>query len=408
MQPTQPKVPQLSPDRATIIRTLAPAYFYFLVAGTVTVMLGPLLPQLIEHWQIQDAQAGTLFTADFVGQLCGAWIAARNLRASLVYGSILSAAGCLALLSLGFGAAHVALFCIGVGLGTGLTAGNILAGTTLPAARARLLVILNVAWGLGAIACPLLIYLTAAGGMRRFFFVIMALLLAASLFSVAIPRATHSDEAQQAVEQGGLRPPFNTSRFPLPLFPLVAFGTAMFLYVGVENSLSGWLPSYAVRSSASLQPSSIAIYFWIAELVGRLLVAALMTVLSEGALYRLCLALLLITEGLLCSISQPSPLGVITLTILGGFTLAPVFPLLISFMLARTGNHKELGPLFASASLGGAVLPWLTGLCSTYFHGLRAGLVVPAVGAAVLLLLSGITSAQNQPASSERLISSQS
>lgn len=405
MQPTQPKAPQLSPDRATIIRTLAPAYFYFLVAGTVTVMLGPLLPQLIEHWQIQDAQAGTLFTADFVGQLCGAWIAARNLRASLVYGSILAAAGCLALLSLGFGAAHVALFCVGVGLGTGLTAGNILAGTTLPAARARLLVILNVAWGLGAIACPLLIYLTAGGGMRRFFFVITALLLAASLFSVAIPRATHTDEASQALEQPGRELPFKASRFPLPLFPLVAFAGAMFLYVGVENSLGGWLPSYALRSSASLQASTIAIYFWVAELVGRLIVAALMTVLGERVLYRLCLALLLVTEGLLCFIAHPSAFSVITLTILGGFTLAPVFPLLVSFMLARTGNHKRLGPLFASASLGGAVLPWLTGLCSTYFHGLRAGLVVPAAGGALLLLLSGITTAKNLPASSDRLVS---
>ena len=190
MQTIQPKAPQLSPDRATVLRTLAPAYFYFLVAGAVTVMLGPLLPQLMEHWHIQDAQAGTLFTADFLGQLCGAWIAARNLRASLVYGSILAAAGCLTLLPLGFGAAHIALFCIGLGLGTGLTAGNILAGTTLPSARARLLVILNVAWGLGAIACPLLISLTAGGGMRRFFFVIAALLLAASLFSIAIPRTT--------------------------------------------------------------------------------------------------------------------------------------------------------------------------------------------------------------------------
>jgi fucose permease len=402
LQPTQPKAPQLSPDRATILRTLAPVYFYFLVAGTVTVMLGPLLPQLMEHWHIQDAQAGTLFTADFVGQLCGAWIAARNLRASLVYGSIIAAAGCLALLSLGFGAAHIALFCIGLGLGTGLTAGNILAGTTLPSARARLLVILNVAWGLGAIACPLLIYLTAGGGMRRFFFAITALLLAASLLSVAIPRATPSNDAPRSSALTGAP---TKSPWPLPLLPLLAFGAAMFLYVGVENSLGGWLPSYALRSSASLQASTIAIYFWVAELVGRLIVAALMTVLSERILYRLCLTLLLVTEGLLCSIAHPSAVGVITLTILGGFTLAPVFPLLVSFMLARTGNHKRLGPLFASASLGGAVLPWLTGLCSTYFHGLRAGLVVPAAGGALLLLLSGITTAKNPPASSDRLVS---
>jgi FHS family glucose/mannose:H+ symporter-like MFS transporter len=404
LQTIQPKAPPLSPDRATIIRTLAPVYFYFLVAGTATVMLGPLLPQLMEHWHIQDAQAGTLFTADFVGQLCGAWIAARNLRASLVYGSILSAAGCIALLSLGFGAAHVALFCIGVGLGTGLTAGNILAGTTLPSARARLLVMLNVAWGLGAIACPLLISLTVAGGMHHFFLVMTALLLAASALSFAIPRATPSERPPKPSEWAGRNPAFIKSLWPLPPLPMVAFCSAMFLYVGVENSLGGWLPSYAIRSSSSLQASSIAIYFWVAELIGRLLVAALMTVLIDSVLYRSCLALLLVTEGLLCSIAHPSAFGVITLTILGGFTLAPVFPLLVSFMLARTGNHKRLGPLFASASVGGAVLPWLTGLTSTYFHGLRVGLVVPAAGAALLLLLSGIVTSKNKLTSSDRLV----
>jgi fucose permease len=57
-------------------------------------------------------------------------------------------------------------------------------------------------------------------------------------------------------------------------------------------------------------------------------------------------------------------------------------------MLARTGNHPRLGSFFACASLGGAVLPWLTGIFSTQFHGLRVGLIVPASGACMLLLLS--------------------
>ena len=405
MRSAQSKASQ-SPNGAVLLRTLGPAYFYFLVAGTVTVMLGPLLPQLIQHWQIQDAQAGTLFTANFVGQLCGAWIAARNLRASLIYGSVLSAVGCIALARSGFGVAHIALFCVGIGLGTGLTAGNIIAGTTLPAIRAKLLAILNVAWGLGAIACSLLVKLTAEGGMHRFFFVIAALLLGSSLCSCALPRTQLSGNPPKAWQMSRPQSSPIERRFPLPPLPLISFAAAMFLYVGVENSLGGWLPSYAIRSSSSLQASSIAIYFWIAELIGRLLVTALMTTLREGTLYRLCLAMLLVTEGLICSISHPSPYGIIALTVLGGFTLAPVFPLLVSFMLARTGNHKRLGVLFASASVGGAVLPWLTGVFSTYFHGLRAGLIVPATGVALLLFLSEvITSRRDRSHSQTQLVS---
>jgi MFS transporter, FHS family, glucose/mannose:H+ symporter len=398
LQQLIPEVTDLSENRAATFRMLGPVFFYFFAAGIATVMLGPLLPTFIQHWQIQDAQAGTLFTADFVGQLCGAWIAARNLRASLLYGSALTAVGCAALSWLDFGSAHIALFCIGVGLGTGLTAGNIIAGTTVPSARARLLAILNVAWGLGAIACPVLLRITGSDGMRRFLLATAILFVISSLFSIAIPPRPSGDAGTSSQPVSGQ--PLTDRRMPLPPLPLLAFAAAMFLYVGVENSLGGWLPTYAVRTHPSLQASSIAIYFWVAELVGRLLVAALMFLLGEQALYRLCLTLLILTEALLCVSAHISANGILALTILGGFALAPVFPLLVSFMLARTGNHKRLGPLFASASVGGAVLPWITGVCSTQFNNLRAGLVVPAIGAALLLFLSGVIT--TKPAASLR------
>jgi MFS transporter, FHS family, glucose/mannose:H+ symporter len=389
-----PEVTGLSKNRAATVRTLGPVFFYFFAAGIATVMLGPLLPTFIQHWHIQDAQAGTLFTADFLGQLCGAWIAARNLRASLLYGSALTAAGCAALSWLGFGSAHIALFCIGVGLGTGLTAGNIIVGTSVPAARARLLAILNVVWGLGAITCPVLLRITGTDDMRRFLLATTLLFVISSLFSTAISPSNGTGEDTDTSSQSDSNQPLAKRRMPLPPLPLLAFAAAMFLYVGVENSLGGWLPTYAVRTHPSLQASSISIYFWVAELVGRLLVAALMFLLGEQVLYRICLTLLILTEALLCVALHPSASGIFALTILGGFALAPVFPLLVSFMLARTGNHKRLGPLFASASVGGAVLPWITGVCSTHFDNLRAGLVVPAIGAALLLFLSGVITAK--------------
>ena len=137
MQP--PSSPHLSLSRANQRRTIIPVFLYFLSAGVPTVMLGPILPGLIRHWHIQDAQAGTLFTASFIGQFCGAWFATRDLRASVLYGSAITAMGCAGMVWVGFGLAHVALFTIGLGLGAGLTAGNVIAGTVVPAARSRLI-----------------------------------------------------------------------------------------------------------------------------------------------------------------------------------------------------------------------------------------------------------------------------
>jgi fucose permease len=175
---------------------------------------------------------------------------------------------------------------------------------------------------------------------------------------------------------------------PLSRASLLVFASALFLYIGVENSLGGWLPSYAVRTNPSLQAASISFFFWIAELIGRLLMVALSTSIFEATLYRVSLALLLFAEILLCVAAHLTPANMVALAILSGLALAPLYPLIVSFMLARTGNHPRLGSLFACASLGGAILPWLTGIFSTQFHGLRVGLIVPAAGACLLLFLS--------------------
>ncbi len=345
-------------------------------------MLGPLLPSLMDRWHIQDAQAGTLFMASFGGQLCGAWFATRNLRASVLYGSFLTAGGCAFMAWADFGTARIALFCIGVGLGAGLTAGNVIAGTVIPAARTRLLALLNVSWGAGAIACTLLVGICGPARVRLFFLLLASCLMLGTILAVAIPRAV-SNAAPDAM----LLKTDTKSLMPLPILPLLMFAAAMLLYIGIENTLGGWLPSYAVRTS-TLLASSIALYFWIAELGGRLLLTALTSLIGEAALYRVSVTLLLLTEGTLIFAKHLSPGDVVTLTILSGLALAPIYPLILSFLLARTGNHSRLGPVFASASIGGATLPWLTGIVSTQFHALRAGFVVPATGAVFLLALS--------------------
>jgi len=403
LQLTPPHALQPASTPAKPLRALLPVCFYFLAAGIATVMLGPLLPALIQRWQIQDAQAGTLFTANFAGQFCGAWFATRNLRASILYGSAITAAGCIAMAWVGFGAAHLALFCIGLGLGAGLTAGNVIAGTTVPAERARLIAILNVVWGLGAIACPVLVRLLSAGGIQHFFFATAAFLSVTSLAAVIIPRASLNPNPPQPAKFATTSSPLpqapsTPSRFPLPPVPLLVFGAAAFLYIGVENALGGWLPSYAVRTNPTLHASSIALCFWVAELTGRILVTILMTFLGEAALYRICLALLILTQVVLCLTANISANGIVALTFLGALSLAPLYPLIVSFLLARTGNHANLGALFATASFGGASLPWLTGVFSTQFHNLRTGFLVPAAGATLLLALAPILTAKHTPA----------
>ena len=98
--------------------------------------------------------------------------------------------------------------------------------------------------------------------------------------------------------------------------------------------------------------------------------------------------MLIATSATLAASAYLSVVAVFAGTAIAALSLAPLFPLATSFLLARTGNHPRLGRVFACASLGGTLLPWLTGVLSTHFQSLRIGLAVPAAGAALMLLLS--------------------
>ena len=380
----------LSNDRyAAVLRSLAPVFFYFVVAGIVTVMLGPLLPVFIRQWNIQDSQAGILFVSNFAGQLCGALFAARNLRLSVVLGALFSAIGCAFMAWASFSTAPFALFFVGTGIGIGLTAGNIIAGTAIPALRGRLLAIVNVAWGIGAISCPLLLHAFGSINARPFLLITSAVLIASALFSIVLPPLLLEESTTKRQPEG---------RLPLPLPLLFFFSASMLLYIGIENSLGGWLPSYAVRINPAIQASTVTLYFWTAELIGRLLVAALVTRLGETILYRICLALLLVTTVLFCILLYPSSGGLMTLTFLSALSLAPLYPLMVSLLLAHTGTHPQLGLIFSVTTLGGAALPWLTGVISTRFHHLRAGLIVPTIAVIALIAISGTITGKPTPA----------
>lgn len=363
-------------------RSLAPLFIYFAAAGVVTVMLGPLLSVFIERWHLRDVQAGTLFTSFFAGQFVGSWFATRNLRLSLVGGATLASAGCAALYWASFHGAHLALFCCGVGLGASLAAGNVVAGTKA-VNRPRALAILNVSWGIGAIACPALVRITGesfflvAGGLTA----VTALLLAALAPSaVGASRPSNSSGSEGA----GLSWP-----------TIFLFGCSLILYIGSENAIGGWLPSFALREDPSLSAANVAFWFFTAEFCGRLLLAMVASMISPTLLYRGSLAILLASQFAILLVPQPVGAFIAVSTILIGVSLGPVYPLLVASLLSQAGRHPRLGVFFACATLGGVLLPWMTGVASTHFGGLRVGLLVPACG--VLLLLTLSWSAVGQP-----------
>lgn len=363
----------------SVWRQLWPLFACTAAFGLVTVMLGPLLPALIARWHIQDAQAGTLFTASFIGQFIGAWFATRNLRLSLLAGAGLTVVGVAALAWAGFPLAHLGFFIAGLGVSAGITAGNVIAGHS-SSHRPRTLALFNVSWSIGAIGCPALVHFAGPANTRLFFLVTAAIVAVGGLLTATLLPPRTSDDP--------ITSPVAGSMSALPLAPLLLFAGCMLLYIGNENALGGWLPSFAARSNPQAKASTIAMLYWLSELISRLAMAAVAWRVSEIALYRASLTLLLITVFLLILTPHPSLPILMCAAILSGAAIGPVYPLLVAFLLARFATYPWLGRLFASASLGGATLPWLTGVVSTHFGGLRAGLLVPAAGILLMLALS--------------------
>ena len=159
------------------------------VAGVATALIGPILPILIGRWTLSDQRAGLFFTAQFCGSMAGVasirWLIARGYRQTFVCGFGLVAAG-VAGLNLGSYAACLgATFVFGCGLGQALSTANLWVAEIAKVRRVAALSILNLQWGIGAIACSplvmlaqrheatsLLLYALAAGSA------LMALILA--------------------------------------------------------------------------------------------------------------------------------------------------------------------------------------------------------------------------------------
>jgi fucose permease len=367
--------------------TTALIHASFALIGVVTTLLGPLLPWLAQRWLLQDHEAGALFTAQFVGSLAGIALSGvlaprRGFRATLVLGTLVMSAATATLATDVRAVGTLAVLCNGVGLGITIPTTNLAVAEARPTANAAALSVLNLAWGAGAVACaPIVTWLSGApGGPRTLLLGLGGALLA---LAAAIARAGIAGPASRAGNDA------RGWRAALPTRPVYVIGLLLFLYVGTETSLGGWVATYAGRmegtagSITGLAPA----FFWGPVLLGRALAPALLRGMSEAGL--LLAGLLLATLGSALVLAT----GRLELVVAGvasaGLGLAPVFPVGVALLTRSLGPEaaRRSSPAFALAGLGGATLPWLVGVVSTAFDSLRVGLAVPFVASLAMVAL---------------------
>lgn len=357
----------------------------FGLTGIVMTFLGPMLPSLSARWSLNDAQSGSLIFAEFFSAMFAMLISAvlverMGYRLTFILGLGLMASGVI-LLAFGpwwMGMAGICTF--GAGYGITTPAGNLRTAEINPERSASALNVINAVWGLGAMISPFLVEWALSAHRPNLFFLGTAAALLVLMLLMAASRFVPDTQEEVASPTGPAH------LWTIGILPLIC--AVFFAYVGVETCFGNWVATYADRLSprdpalGTIAPS----FFWGALLAGRALAPFALRFYRETTLATIGLTLALVG-----GISLVSARGLKLIdagSVLAGLGLASIYPISVSLLRRWFGEavRRASGAVFASGNVGGAVLPWLVGVVSTYSGSLRLAFLVPLVGVSFLLL----------------------
>jgi MFS transporter, FHS family, glucose/mannose:H+ symporter len=387
-----------SPDRPVALPISSAASFVlhagYVVAGVVTTLLGPILPILIGRWLLSDQRAGLFFSAQFCGSMVGVStlgaLIGRGYRYAFVCGFSLIALGVAGLSLSRYLACLAAAALFGCGLGQALSATNLWVAEVAKARRVAALSILNLAWGIGAVASAPVVMLAQRRGAIPLLLYAIASASALTALVVATmnlePGATDGDPEQFTPTRGEY----------ISLRSSVNLAGLFFLYVGSENSIAGWVASLAKR----MHPDSgdlwalASLFFWGGILTGRALLPLVLYRWRERALLASGLILAAAAISLLSRARTFASIAICAGA--AGLGFAGIYPILVAWMVKAYGQRsRQIGAImFALAGMGGATMPWLVGLMSTATGSLRTGLLLPLVGCVAMF---GLIASMREP-----------
>lgn len=347
---------------------------YFLI-GLAHVVLGSVLPVMLEHYGREYSEGGMLIFTQFAGFLVGVLVSPLINRRFGKRGGLLIAAGLLTTAELMYTLLPPWEWLYGIAVAAGFGFGMIEAviGTIIIAAikdkTAVAMSRLEVFFGVGAMVMPLIASGFITQEWWRFSFFVVSLfsfvtLLFWSKGSFDKADAVLDAKGPAAVAAGGEDAVKTSSRYRgSALGILVLFIAFFFLYVGTEMSLANFMPAIMIEKLGMMkETAALSITcFWVAMSVGRLFAGTL----AEKIHYRVyVLASCLLTLALLIVFPFAEQVwAAFVMILLLGLFMSGLFSIALVFASKLLEGSEESTPciLIASGGVGGAILPLVTG-----------------------------------------------
>lgn len=346
----------------------------YLLIGLAHVVIGSLLPVLLEHYGRNYSDGGRLIFSQFAGFLIGVLCAPLINRRFGKRGGIMTAS--LLLLVAEFLFIFLPpwgwMYVIGVMAGFGFGMIEAVIGTVIIASITERTAVamsrIEVLFGAGALLMPLIAgWLIQAGAWKLSFAVIagfsaVTILLWGKLsFGSRLDGILSRTPPSMEHPAGGSAGQQRYTRKAIPVLAL--FIVFFFLYVGTEMSLVNFLPSMLIekwRVSESDAALSVT-FFWLAMTGGRLIAGFLAEKIGYRSYVLVGCAGAMILLALFPLVGKVW--GAFALILLIGFFMSGLFSIALVFASRMLPGTEESTPslLIAAGGVGGALLPLLTG-----------------------------------------------
>lgn len=364
-----------------------PCYFSFLVNGAIVLMMGTILPFIIEEAGINYSAAGGLlsafaignFLASFLYPIVKKWIGRR--WASCIMAFLIPISLYLLVQLPSLMVMMALMFLVGIGRGTVSITNNAVINDRAEA-KSFALNMLHMTFAIGAFLSPFLTNaILAIGGNWRL--VVYILATGSVIAAVSYGLFLESDKIVSKKDSKG-----NWEFAKQPVFYI--FGFLLFFYLGVENCVNGWFVTYfkSMGIMSDAYANTLVSITWIMVMCGRLLTAVLskkishrVLILADCVMAAVFFVLLILTMNL----------TIITIAIVGlGLFFAGIYPTCVAGAgNVIAGSTEGMSMLLAIAAFGGIITPKLVGMVADRFSMSAAivTLVINVIGMFVMAVL---------------------